>query len=76
MEEPVDQMENKEEMKTVAQGEDSLMLVFLLNLADEKTKVFECITHLTEDTESGLSDIVLAPLLASTKEHITESIRF
>ena len=42
MGEPVDLMGNKEEMKTVAQGEDGLMLVFLLNLADEKTTVFEC----------------------------------
>ena len=75
MGEPVNMMENTEEMKTVKQGEDGLMLVFLLNLAEEKTAVFDCITHLTQDPESGLSDIVLAPVLSSNEEIISESIR-
>ena len=38
--------------------------------------MLECITHLTLDPDSGVSDIVLAPVLSSTKELITESIRF
>jgi hypothetical protein len=50
------------------------MLVILLNLADEKTSVFDCIANLTQDPDSGLSDSVLAPVLSSTKELLTESI--
>ena len=36
----------------------------------------QCITHLTQDPDSGVSDVVLSPVLSSTKELITESIRF